>query len=418
MSRPANKASIAPNSTPGWPSRSEIPALTLSQSTPFALYAPSGAPRGQGATPFGAPEGVRAAHTQGALEGVPEGVRAGSSTDPGQPEVGFRSILALAGRAAHLEAVRRARHRLSHGSHPTRRCHPAPESAPALPWLMYREHMKEDPVMAESDKMPQQDPGRSEGRRNFFYAVAGGIVAALAGWLSGGFPSRATALPQGEHRTPTSVDSRVSALEGEVARLAEALLSSGAAQRLGELEGEFNERIVFNKRELTVANPEGVLVNLVATKGHVGFRFYKDFGFGNETIDSPWSIFIEGIEGYQGLAFLRDWRFTAALWDEDGKLLLGRLHPHPPANDPARARLHVRGTLDEVQSIVEASADQTSDVFQVIGSTGTSHFAVNGEGNVVVGSAAHPREVVLHDTQNGAAYSLKVTNGQLTLARA
>ena len=75
MSRPANKASIAPNSTPGWPSRSEIPALTLSQSTPFALYAPSGAPRGQGATPFGAPEGVRAAHTQGAPEGVSAGAR-------------------------------------------------------------------------------------------------------------------------------------------------------------------------------------------------------------------------------------------------------------------------------------------------------------------------------------------------------
>jgi len=50
--------------------------------TPFALYAPSGAPRGQGAK-GGAPEGVRAAHTQGAPEGVLEGVRRGTSTDPG-----------------------------------------------------------------------------------------------------------------------------------------------------------------------------------------------------------------------------------------------------------------------------------------------------------------------------------------------
>jgi len=50
-----------------------IPALTPSDSTPFALYAPSGAPRGQGATPFGAPEGVRAADTQGAPEGVMAG---------------------------------------------------------------------------------------------------------------------------------------------------------------------------------------------------------------------------------------------------------------------------------------------------------------------------------------------------------
>ena len=30
------------------------------QDTLFGLYAPSGAPRGQAATPFGAPEGVRA----------------------------------------------------------------------------------------------------------------------------------------------------------------------------------------------------------------------------------------------------------------------------------------------------------------------------------------------------------------------
>jgi len=72
---------------------------------PFGLYAPSGVPRGQtatplrvsqgdraprpspstpfgapealqGATPFGAPEGVRAAHTQVHTQGAPEGVRA------------------------------------------------------------------------------------------------------------------------------------------------------------------------------------------------------------------------------------------------------------------------------------------------------------------------------------------------------
>ena len=256
----------------------------------------------------------------------------------------------------------------------------------------------------------------TQGRRSFFYTVAGGIVAALAGWISGARPR--DAVLQGEQPTPTPDGSRLSALEAEIARLSEALLNAGPSQPLAELEGEFNERVVFNKRELTVANPEGVLVNLVATHGHVGFRFYKDFGFGNETVDSPWSIFIEGVEGYQGLAFLRDWRFTAALWDEDGKLLLGRLHPHPPANEPARARLHVRGTLDEVQAIVEASADQTSDIFQVIGGAGTSHLAVNGQGNVVVGSDDDPREVILHDTQDGTAYSLNVTNGQLALTRA
>src|SRR3990172_6455603 len=274
--------------------------------------------------------------------------------------------------------------------------------------------MKEGPVMPENDKITQRGPVRYEGRRNFFYALAGGIVAALTGWFSGALP-RGTALPQREHPTPTPDESRVSALEAEVARLAEALLNSNATQPLAELDGEFNERIVFNKRELTVANPEGVLVNLVATKGHVGFRFYKDFGFGNETIDSPWSIFIEGVEGYQGLAFLRDWRFTAALWDEDGKLLLGRLHPHPPANKPAGARLHVRGTLDEIQAIFQASPDQAADIFQVIGRQGTTDMAVDGAGNLVVGSQGAPKQVVLHDTQGGGAYALTVIAGELNL---
>src|SRR3990170_3472923 len=271
--------------------------------------------------------------------------------------------------------------------------------------------------MADDEKSPGQQEHSTSGRRSFFYTVFGGILAAVAGWISGAFPNEAE-IPQEADSAPTSAGSRISALEAEVARLAGELLNVNAIQPIAQLEGEFNERVVFNKRELTVANPEGVLVNLVATRGHVGFRFYKDFGFGNETVTSPWSIFIEAVQGYQGLPFPRPWRFPAPLWDEDGNLLLGRLHPHPPANEPARARLHVRGTLDEVQSIVEASAEQTSDIFQVIGSAGTSHFAVNGEGNIVVGSDADPREVILHDTQDWTAYSLKVTNGQLALARA
>jgi hypothetical protein len=218
--------------------------------------------------------------------------------------------------------------------------------------------------------------------------------------------------------TPTPDESRIAALEAEVARLAGALLQAGAAQPLAQLEGEFDERVTFNKRELTVANPEGVLVNLVATRGHVGFRFYKDFGFGNETVDSPWSIFIEGVEGYQGLAFLRDWRFTAALWDEDGKLLLGRLHPHPPANEPAQARLHVRGAVDEVQAMIQASPDQSADIFQIVGRQGSTHFAVDSSGNVAVGSRGDPRQIILYDSEDGVAYSLRVTNGELALTRA
>ena len=48
----------------------------------------------QGATPFGAPEGVRAAHTQGAPEGVPEGVRAGIFDRRAQAVVTKCAILA------------------------------------------------------------------------------------------------------------------------------------------------------------------------------------------------------------------------------------------------------------------------------------------------------------------------------------
>lgn len=270
--------------------------------------------------------------------------------------------------------------------------------------------------MPEHLPVAARQPPESSGRRSFFYTVFGGLVAALAGWLSAARSGDIVA--PGEAEPTPAPDPRIAFLESEVTRLAEQLGRAGGGQPLAELEGEYNERVVFNKRELTVANPEGVLVNLVATRGHVGFRFYKDFGFGNETVDSPWSIFIEGLEGYQGLAFLRDWRFTAALWDEDGKLLLGRLHPHPPANEPAGARLHVRGTVDEVQTLVDASPGQTADVFRVRGQDQTSDMAVNSAGNLVVGSSEAPRQVILHDAQDGTAHALGVVNGRLVLTPA
>ena len=270
--------------------------------------------------------------------------------------------------------------------------------------------------MSDEPKATQPN-NNSPGRRGFFYTILGGLIAAFAGWISSAIPRLSEEAPVAP-ASPTPPDSRLSALEAEVARVGDALRQAGLAQPLGSLEGPSGERVVFNKNELTLANPEGVLLNLVATRGWVGFRFYKDFGFGNEQVDSPWSIFIEGVEGYQGLAFLRDWRFTAALWDEDGKLLLGRLHPHPPANDPARARLEVRGTLDEVQALIQASPDQAADTFQVIGKDGTTQLAVDGAGNLVAGSAREPTAVILHDTQDGRAHAVTVTNGQLSLAPA
>jgi outer membrane murein-binding lipoprotein Lpp len=250
------------------------------------------------------------------------------------------------------------------------------------------------------------------GRRGFLSAVVGGVLALLAGCA-----------PTAKN---DDTEARLSALEEKVSQLEQQLSSvkeqePGSADRfqpLAQMEGGMNERVVFNKSELTITNPEGVLLNLVATHGHVGIRFYKDFDFGNEKVTNPWHMgYIEGVDGYQGLAILRDWRFTAAIWDEDGRLLLGRLHPHPPANEPSKARLHVRGTVDEVQAVVQASAGQAADIFQVINGDGTAHLAVNNAGNVVIGSSEQPQEVILYDTQDKSAYSLKVTNGRLALTR-
>jgi hypothetical protein len=119
-----------------------------------------------------------------------------------------------------------------------------------------------------------------------------------------------------------------------------------------------------------------MLLNLVATRGHVGIRSYKDFDFGNEQVTSPWHMgYIGRNEGYQSLAIPGDWRFTTALWDEDGKLTLEGTTPILRRNPPAKARVHVRGTLDEVQTLVEVSGDQTADVFQVIDRLGTPDLA-------------------------------------------
>jgi hypothetical protein len=276
----------------------------------------------------------------------------------------------------------------------------------------------EVPHMSDERRATSPTKRHPADRRGFLYAVFGGLMAALAGWISGAAPRRAGA-PLADPPTAPPVDGRIAALEAEVARLGEALRQTAMAVPLAQLEGEFGERVVFNKSELTVTNPEGVLLNLVATHGHVGIRFYKDFDFGNEQVTNPWHMgYIEGDEGYQRLAILRDWRFTAALWDEDGRLTLGRLDPYPPGNPPAAARVHVRGTLDEVQALVEASGDQVADIFQVVGRQGTAHFAVDSSGNVAVGSRGDPRQIILYDSDDGEAYSLRVTNGELALTRA
>jgi len=267
----------------------------------------------------------------------------------------------------------------------------------------------------DAERNAAQSQKETLGRRSFISTAIGSALAALAGWMTGVLPEgRAVA-----QETPGSggTEARIAALETKVAQL-ERIIAIREAQPLAQLEGERNERVVFQKNELTVTNPQGVLLNLVATNGPVGIRFYKDFGFGNEKVTNPWHMgYIEGLKGYQSLAILRDWRFTAALWGEDGKLIVGSLDPHPPANPPAEARFEVRGTLDELQALIKASRDQTADVFRIVGGEGNVSFAVDGAGNVVVGSRDNPKEIILYDTVDGEAYSLSMEHGRFTLKK-
>src|SRR5512136_2284479 len=103
----------------------------------------------------------------------------------------------------------------------------------------------------------RKDNRDSSGRRGFFFAAVGGVVAALAGWLAGVFPRQAR-LPRGEVPTPIAAlpEATISALETRVQTLADQLADQAAATRpilqFAQLEGERGERVVFNKSELTV----------------------------------------------------------------------------------------------------------------------------------------------------------------------
>jgi uncharacterized coiled-coil protein SlyX len=317
--------------------------------------------------------------------------------------------------------------------------------------------------MSEEKQVNNQKRQGAIERRGFFYIIMGGALAAITGWIAGIFPRIATdekaemnlgsaeariSALETRARNPTvelsasagdarlsaletqvsvptsevnssSVEAKISALEAKLAQQTNELKNMTGLQPIAELQGGNDELVVFNKKELTVINndSDAVFLNLVNPNGGVGIRFYKDFGFGNEQMTNPWSIWIEGVTGYQNLAIIRDWRFTAALWDADGRFLTGKLDPYPPGNPPAKARFDVRGSLDEVQAIIEANGNQTSDIFQVTSGNGSKHFTVNGAGNAVIGSPDKPNEIILYDTVDGSAYSLKVTNGQLIVTK-
>ncbi len=272
--------------------------------------------------------------------------------------------------------------------------------------------------MSDTEK---NESNTASSRRGFIYSILGGALAAIGGWLAGALPRKGE--PDQDWQETSD---KISRLESKVAELTfrlgqlqgEIQNPQEPPESLGQLEGGNNELVVFRRKELSVINPDGVLLNLVATHGPVGIRFYKDFDFGNEQFDNPWHMgYIEGNPGYQSLAILRDWKFTAALWDQEGKLILGRLDPHPPANEPAKARFQVRGTVDEVQARLEAAGNQTAEILQVVGADETPYFTVTGTGEVVIGSPVNPKSIILYESDSQQAYMLKVVNGNLVVER-
>jgi len=105
-------------------------------------------------------------------------------------------------------------------------------------------------------------------------------------------------------------------------------------------------------------------------------------------IPHPWIINLPADEDIYQFALLRDWLFTAILWDEDGRTLMGRLEPHPPDNDPAKARVNIRGHQDELQLLVEANPRQNHPIMQISDhGQNQSYLTVSGEGHLGVGES-------------------------------
>jgi len=175
------------------------------------------------------------------------------------------------------------------------------------------------------------------------------------------------------------------------------------------LDGELTN----NAKEAYFASniPNGTfLLNVVneAEDGELGIRFFKG------SHPNQWLLMIPRDRDEYKFTIIRDALFDAFVLDEDGRLLLGRLPPN--VYGPALARFHVKGEVDEVQVRIEANDEQTTDIFRVVGGDGTSEYlTVTATGGVRIGQKDRPQGLVLHDTADGRAYELTVSNGELNV---
>jgi hypothetical protein len=104
--------------------------------------------------------------------------------------------------------------------------------------------------MSEQQPMTRPSGPPSTGTRGFFYAALGGLVAAVAGWISGAFP-RPPETPYEVAPTPGVTESRIAALQAEVAEslLTRDMLSAASGALSGLIAGLVVERRLSREPE-------------------------------------------------------------------------------------------------------------------------------------------------------------------------
>ena len=140
----------------------------------------------------------------------------------------------------------------------------------------------------------------------------------------------------------------------------------------------------------------GVPLNIVNRDyTELGLRFVKS------DVPHPWILHIpDGKENFK-FVLLRDWLFSAIIWDEEGRTLMGRLSAHPPANAPAKARVNIRGHEDEVQFLVEADKDQTAPLMQISDHGNTESYVTVGPTGQLGLGAQDPQNILTVKRDSG-----------------